>query len=159
VATDIFLELGDIKGESADERHRDEIELVSWSWGLAHAGSPTSTGHDSGRATFQDFHFVHHLDKASPRLMQACATGQRISQGVVAERKSGAPGQDFLVITFTDVLVTAVQPSASSGGDALLEEVSLRSAKVDLEYKPQRPDGSLDAGIHFTFDIAANNVL
>ena len=91
--------------------------------------------------------------------MQACATGQHIPQGVVTERKPGAPGQEFLVITFSDVLVTSVQSSASSGGDAVMEEVSLVAGKIDLAYKPQRPDGSLDTAVEFAFDIAANKAL
>ena len=37
-----------------------------------------------------------------------------------------------------------------------MESVSLAFAKVDLEYKPQKPDGSLDAGIHFKYDIKGN---
>jgi type VI secretion system secreted protein Hcp len=159
VATDIFLKLGDIKGESTDERHKDEIELISWTWGVAHATPPNSSSHGAGRATFQDFVFVHHLDKASPRLMQACATGQHIPQGVVSERKAGASAQEFLVITFTDVIITSVQPSAASGGDAVVEQVGLQAGKVDLEYKAQRPDGSLDEAIAFKFDIAANKPL
>ena len=38
------------------------------------------------------------------------------------------------------------------------ETVSLAFAKVDFEYKPQKADGSLDAGIHFKYDIKSNKV-
>ena len=31
----------------------------------------------------------------------------------------------------------------------------LAFAKVDLEYKPQKPDGSLDVGVHFRYDVKA----
>jgi type VI secretion system secreted protein Hcp len=58
-----------------------------------------------------------------------------------------------------DVIVTGVQPSGSGGGDGLVETFSLQCAKVDLEYKPQKADGSLDAAIHFKFDIKANKPL
>jgi hypothetical protein len=37
-----------------------------------------------------------------------------------------------------------------------MEQVSMKFGKVDLEYKPQKADGSLDAGVHFKFDIKAN---
>jgi len=159
VAADIFLKLGDIKGESIDEQHRDEIELLSWSWGLAQAPAPapTGTGQRGGRATFREFNFEHHMDKASPRLMQACATGQHIPDATISERKPGSSTQDFLSVHFSDVIVTSVLPSAD--GEGVSEQVSLQAARVDLEYKPQRPDGSLDASIHFKFDILANRPL
>ena len=37
MASDIFAKLGDIKGESLDDKHKDEIEILSWSWGVANA--------------------------------------------------------------------------------------------------------------------------
>jgi type VI secretion system secreted protein Hcp len=95
------------------------------------------------------------MDKASPKLMQACATGQHIPDATITERKSGPSTQEFLIIRFSDVIVTSVVP-AGAGGDAVVEQVSLQAAKVDLEYKPQRPDGSVDASIDFKFDILAN---
>ena len=54
-----------------------------------------------------------------------------------------------------DVVVTGVA-LADSSVVAGSETVSMAFAKVDLEYKPQKLDGSLDAGIHFKFDIKAN---
>jgi type VI secretion system secreted protein Hcp len=53
----------------------------------------------------------------------------------------------------TDVLVTSVSTSVSAEGDVTVEDVGLAFAKVDLEYKPQKADGSLDAGVHFTYDL------
>ena len=58
----------------------------------------------------------------------------------------------------TDVLVTSVSASGSAAEDATVESVTLAFVKVDLEYKPQKPDGSLDVGIHFTYDLALNKV-
>jgi type VI secretion system secreted protein Hcp len=55
----------------------------------------------------------------------------------------------------TDVIVTSVAPSMDSGAVSL-EGVALQFARVDLEYKPQKADGSLEPGIHFTYDIKAN---
>jgi type VI secretion system secreted protein Hcp len=157
MAADIFAKIGDIKGESLDNRHRDEIEVLSWSWGVAQSGSigHGGGGGGAGKASFNDFTFTHHLDKASPVLMKVCATGQHIPQATVTMRKAGKGQQEFLIIKMNDVIVTSVNLSASDGA-ATAEDVTLQFAKVDLEYKPQRPDGSLDAGIHFIFDIKTN---
>ena len=156
MAMSIFARIGTIKGESRDARHRDEIDVLSWSWGVSQSAT---TGHGgggagAGKASFHDFTFTHHVDKASPLLMRACATGRHVSDARVTVRKAGQGQLEYLVITMTDVLVTAVSPSVSAEGDAT-EGVVLTFAKVDLEYKPQKPDGSLDAGVHFRYDVVA----
>ena len=76
MATDIFAKIGDIKGESLDAKHKDEIEVLSFSWGVSNAGSSSSGGGcGAGKATFQDLSIVHGIDEATPALLKACATG------------------------------------------------------------------------------------
>jgi type VI secretion system secreted protein Hcp len=156
---DQFAKLGDIKGESLDSKHRDEIELLSWSWGVSQTGSLSQGGGGgAGKASFHDFNFTHHIDKASPVLMKACATGEHIKEATITVRKAGKGQQEFLIIKMNDIIVTAVAPGGSGDGGANAESVALRFAKVDLEYKSQKADGSLDVGIHFKYDIKANKV-
>ena len=156
MASDIFAKIGDIKGESLDSKHKDEIELLSWSWGVSRSvsGSGGGAGAGAGKAHFQDLSFTHKIDKASPLLLKACATGQHLKEATITRRKAGKGQQEFLVIKMNDVLVTSVADSDSDGG--LMESVSLAFAKVDLEYRPQKPNGSLDAGLHFKYDLKTN---
>jgi type VI secretion system secreted protein Hcp len=154
--TDIFAKIGDIKGESTDNKHKDEVEVLSYSWGVtnpAHIG--TGGGGGAGRATFQDLSIVHKIDKASPKLLEACATGEHLKEATIS--KVGKGQQEFLVIKMNDVIITGVVQSAPDS-EAGSETVSLEFAKVDWEFRPQKADGSLDAGIHFKFDIKANKV-
>jgi type VI secretion system secreted protein Hcp len=151
MASDIFAKIGDIKGESLDDKHKGEIEVLSFSWGVANA---PDVGGGAGGATFHDFSFAHAIDKASPRLLQACATGSHLKEATITHRKAGKGQQEFLIIKMNDVIVTSVSLGDSGAGGS--ENVSLAFAKVDLEYKPQKADGSLDAGIHFKFDIKAS---
>ena len=157
MASSIFARIGTIKGESRDAKHKDEIEVLSWSWGVSQSGT---TGHGggggAGKASFHDFTFAHHVDKASPLLMKACATGQHLKDATITLRKAGKGQQEYLIITMTDLIVTSVSTSVSAEGDATMESVGLAFAKVDLEYKPQKADGSLEAGIHFKYDLKAN---
>ena len=156
MAPDIFAKIGDIKGESVDSKHKDEIELLSWSWGVSRSGSLSSGGGGgAGKASFHDLSFTHKIDKASPLLLKACATGQHLKEATITRRKAGKGQQEFLVIKMNDVLVTSVADSDDSGGD-LMESVTLAFAKVDLEYRPQKPNGSLDAGLHFKYDLKTN---
>jgi len=159
MASDIFAKIGDIKGESQDDKHKEEIELLSWSWGVSQTGTPgTGGGGGAGKATFNDFSFLHRIDKASPNLLKACATGEHIKEATITARKAGKGQQEFLIIKMNDVIVTSVALSSSGDTAAASESVALRFAKVDFEYKPQKPDGSLDAGVAFKYDIKANKV-
>jgi type VI secretion system secreted protein Hcp len=155
MAADIFAKLGDIKGESIDDKHKDEIEVLSYSWGVSNAGSMGfGTGGGEGKATFQDLSFTHKIDKASPVLMQTCATGVHLKEATITHRKAGKGQQEYLVIKMNDVIVTGVT-HGGTGSDGSSENVSIAFAKVNVEYKPQKPDGSLDAGIHFKYDLKA----
>ncbi len=159
MAMSIFARIGAIKGESRDDKHKDQIDVLAWSWGVSHSSSTVGpgagAGAGAGKASFHDLAFSHQIDKASPLLMKACATGERLPDATITVRRAGEGQHDHLVITMTDVLVTGVSTSMAAGGDAGDEEVALSFAKVDLEYKPQRPDGALDAGIHFAYDVRA----
>jgi type VI secretion system secreted protein Hcp len=78
---DTFLKIGDIKGESADAKHKDEIEVLSISWGVSNASS-MSHGGGTGKASFEELSFVHYVDRASPVLWQACANGAHIKEAI-----------------------------------------------------------------------------
>jgi type VI secretion system secreted protein Hcp len=157
MATDIFARIGTIKGESQDSKHKDEIEVLSWSWGVTQSGSfAYGGGGGQGKASFHDFNFTHPIDKASPVLLKACATGEHIKDATITVRKAGKGKQDYLVIKLSDIIITGVSLSAAADASATSESVALQFAKVDLEYKPQKADGSLDAGVHFKYDIKGN---
>jgi type VI secretion system secreted protein Hcp len=155
MAVDIFAKIGSIKGESRDAAHKDEIEVLSWSWGVSQTPLFSfGTGGGVGKAEFQPFVFTHRIDKASPLLMKACATGQHIPSATVVMRKAGKNKQEFLVVKLTDVLVSSVSLAAS--GDATSESVELRFGKVDYEYRAQKANGTLEPGIHFIYDLKTN---
>jgi type VI secretion system secreted protein Hcp len=159
MAADIFGKIGDIKGESLDDKHKDEVEILSWSWGVNQSGTMAhGGGGGEGKASFNDFNFTHRIDKASPVLMKACATGEHIKEATITVRKAGKGQQEYLIIKMTDILVSSVSTSVSAEDGSTIEGVVLAFAKVDLEYKPQKPDGSLDVGLHFTYDLKAQKV-
>ena len=157
MASDIFAKLGTIKGESLDSKHKDEIEVLSYSWGVTNSGSMAhGSGGGEGKATFHDLSFVHKIDKASAVLMQACSTGEHIKEAVITHRKAGKEQHEYLIVKMNDVIITGVTHGGSADGHS--ENVSLSFAKVALEYKSQKADGSLDAGVFFKYDLKANKV-
>jgi len=160
MAADIFAKIGDIKGESQDEKHKDEIELLAWSWGVSQTGSMQyGSGGGTGKATFSDFSITHNVDKASPVLMKACATGEHIKEATITARKAGKGQQEFLIFKFSDIVITGVHPSGHGGDGGPTESVTLQATKYDVEYKPQKPDGSLDAGVKFGYDVKASKAV
>jgi type VI secretion system secreted protein Hcp len=151
---DYFLKFDGIKGESADAKHKDEIDIESWSWGETHALGPGgSGGGGAGKVQMQDFHFVMALNKASVNLMKSCATGQHIKEATLSARKAGKEQVDYLTIKFNDVLISSYQSGGSEGEATPIDQVSFNFAKIDVMYKPQKADGSLDAGVHFKYKI------
>jgi type VI secretion system secreted protein Hcp len=157
--TDIFMKINGIQGESRDKGHKDEIDVLTWTWGLSNQVMAPSAGGGAGagKVKFQDISFTHLVDKASPNLMLSCASGKHIQEARITVRRSDpTTPQEFLLIKLQDVMVTGVQSSATRGPEGLMEQVTLNFAKVDFEYKAQRPDGALEAGAHFNWDLRLN---
>jgi type VI secretion system secreted protein Hcp len=156
MAVDYFLKLDGIKGESADAKHKEEIDIESWSWGESNApGSATGRSRESaGKVSMQDFNFMMRHNQASPQLMQHCASGKHIKLATFTSRKAGKSQQEYLTFKFYDVLVSSYQTSGSEGGDDVpFDSVSINFAKIEVEYKPQNPDGTLGGGVFFKYDL------
>jgi len=157
-SVDYFLKIDGIPGESMDAKHKGEIDLESWSWGENNSGThAVGGGGGAGKVQMHDFHFVMRENKASPLLMLACATGQHIKAAQLTCRKAGTEQQEFLTIKFSDLLVSSFQTGGSSHGDIIpQDQISLNFSKIEYEYKPQKPDGTLDSPAKAGYDLKAN---
>lgn len=158
MAVDMFIQIGDIKGESRDKTHAGKIDVLAWSWGVSNSGTTHSGGGGgAGKANVQDLSFTKYVDKASPPLILASLKGTHYDTVDLIVRKAGGTPLEYLKITLTEVLVTSVSTGGSGGEDRLTENVSLNFAKIKYVYQPQKADGSKDGGeIPITFDIAQN---
>jgi len=155
---DYFLKIDGIDGESADSKHKGEIDLESWSWGATNNGTFShGGGGGAGKVAMQDFHFVMKVNKAHPKLMEACATGKHIPKAVLTCRKAGTEQQEFLKVTMSDLLVSSFQTGGSGHSDIVpTDQVSLNFAKVEIEYKEQKADGTLAGAVKAGYDVKAN---
>lgn len=157
MAVDYFLKIDGIDGESGDKKHKDEIQLESFSWGEVQTGaSAAGGGGGAGKVDMQDFHFVMSVNKASPKLFLACANGEHIKKAVLTCRKSGKEQQEYMKWTMSDMLVSSYQTGGSSGATIPTDQVSLNFSKIEVEYKPQKPDGSLDSPITAGWNLKEN---
>lgn len=154
MASDYLLEIDGIKGESADDKHKETIEISSFSWGVSNAGSFASGGGGgTGKASFQDLHFSTGVGKASPLLAKACATGQHIKKAQLYVRKSGGKAEDFYKVILEDCLVSSYQSGA--GGDLPSDQFAINYAKIEFDYHPQDAKGGLAAPVVFKYDLKA----
>lgn len=161
MAVDYFLKIDGIPGESADDKHKSEIDLMSWSWGATQTGTMSQGGGGgAGKVSMQDFHFVMGVNKATPKLILACASGEHIKKATLTCRKAGKTQQEFLVYNFYDLLISSYQTGGGHGGDAVPnEQVSMNYSKMEVEYKAQKADGSLDGPIKAGWDLKANKTV
>ncbi len=131
---DYFLKIDGISGESTDAKHKDEIEVESFSWGVSNTATAIGGGGaGAARPTFHDFAFTALVNKSSPNLFLKCASGQHIKQAVLTARTAGDKEQEFLKITLSDVLVSSYQ---GSGQTEPTDAVALRYAGAQFRQGP-----------------------
>lgn len=157
MAVDMIMKIEKIDGESKVKGHEDEIDVLSWSWGMSQAGSfHTGAGGGAGKVNVQDLSFTKWVDKASHALMLHCCNGAHIDKITLVVRKAGKDPLEFLKIDMTKCMITSVSTGGSGGEDQLTENVTINFALVDVEYQLQKDDGTGEAGGDFGWDIEAN---
>jgi type VI secretion system secreted protein Hcp len=156
--SDIFLKIETVEGESTDDKHKGEIEVLSYSWG---ASNPVSIGSGSGglgagRVSFSDISFMTAFGKQSIKLFQACAGGDHFKKATIVHRKSGKEQEEFLKYTLSDLMVSSIQSSTGSDHSIPTDSFTLAFAKIEVEYLGQDATGKVSSPIKAGFDIAAN---
>lgn len=156
---DIFLKLDGIMGESRDQKHGQELELLSYSFGAANQGTAgTGGGAGASKVSVSDFSFHMTIDKASPNLFKYCANGKHIGTVTMTQREAGETPQEYLVVTMTECLISSFHITGTDGGGKPAVQGSLNFAKIKFDYKAQKADGSLDASINTTVSVAEGSV-
>ena len=151
---DYFLKIDGVAGESQDVQHKGEIEVESFSWGETYLASAAVTG-GAGKVHFQDLQIVKQVDKASPLLMLAAASGRHFPSAVLTAQRPEQP-QDYLTITLGDLMVSSYQIEAPAEQSSPVDKLSFTVSRIEIAYRPQRPDGTLDAPVDAGWDATAN---
>ena len=158
MAVDMFLDIeGEIAGESQDKTHKDEIDVLAWSWGMSQTGSfHVGGGGGAGKANFQDISVTKWIDKSSPILMLYCANGDHFKKAQLTVRKAGKTPLEYLIIKMNKVMVTSVSTGGSGGEDKLTENVSLNFAEAEVYYVEQTAEGGEGDKPEFKWSISEN---
>jgi type VI secretion system secreted protein Hcp len=158
MAVDMFLKIDGIKGESMDEKHKGEIEILSYSFGAQQQGtSGTGGGGGAGKVSFSDFHFQQNMHTGTTDMLLAMCTGKHIPKALLTQRKAGGKQETFLKVTFEDVLVTSWQPAAHGSSSELPQEsITLNFSSMKVEYAPQNKDGTVGAFSNAGWSVKTN---
>jgi type VI secretion system secreted protein Hcp len=155
MAVDIFIKMEGITGESVDDTHAGEIDVLAYSFGASNAGTAhMGPGAGAGKVNVQDVSITKYIDKASPNLLLFCCNGKHIPECLLVVRKAGETPLEYVKMTMKDCLITAVVTSAAHGQERLTENVGINFAEFSIEYVPQKADGSGEAPVTMGWNIA-----
>lgn len=155
---DYFLKIDGIEGESQDDTHKNEIQILSFSFGASNMGSgAVGMGSGSSKVNVQDVNLSKLVDKSSPNLFGACCNGKHFPTATLTIRKAGETPMEYLVYKLSEVFVSSINQSGHGGG-IVQESLSLNFSKIEMNYWPQKADGSKGAVVPKTFDVKANKV-
>ncbi len=154
---DMFLKLDGVEGESTDHKHKNEVELLSFSWG---ATQPHSSGHGTGagvgKVQIHEFSFTKLMDKSTVKLFEACATGKHFPQVVLTCRKAGGDQQEYSKIVMKEAIVSSWNHSGSGGSSLPTEHVTLHFSSIEIEYKPQDEKGNVGGVLKAGWSLSKN---
>ncbi len=129
-AVDFYLKIEGIPGESTARGFENQVEVESWSWGMSQAVA--ARGREgtmlADRANPQPFTFVKRIDKASPLLYKAMASGQHFPSVTLTLCRAGGDKQPYMRYVLHDCFITSIKPVA---GDVPMEQVSFNYAKIE----------------------------
>ena len=148
---DMFLKVesarqGVIKGESNDEKHKAEIDIVSWSWGMRAQTALAGAG-GSSKATLDELRVVKKIDSASTALMSAMRTNDQIKKVTLTVRKAGGNPLEYVKITLQNSRITEL--AVETEGTELVERLGFAFEAINVEYTPQGSDGLARGGMFF----------
>ena len=160
MAIDVYLQIDGIKGESADERHRDWIECQSVAWSVSQPRSATAStggGHTAERCEHSEISVSKLADLSTPILLQLCSSGKTIPRARIEFMRADGQGEriKYFEIELENVLIGAVSPSVGEG-DFLSENVGLKYSKVKWKYTQQKVSGGAGGNTSGGWDLSTN---
>lgn len=157
--SDVFLKVDGLEGESGDLKHKGEIEVTSFSWGVTQAitGTVSSSGTFTGqRADLSPLVIQKYFDKASPKAAQACASGEHFASAILVLCRATGDKQPYMEYKLTDVLISSVQVGGAGEGGVPTESWSLHYGKIEMKYTVIGTDGRPGGNVSGGWNLATN---
>jgi len=156
MAVDSFIKIQGHDGESKDAKHKNQIDILSWSWGLSQTGDfHRGGGGGAGKVNINNLTFSKWIDISTPSLMLACANGEHIPKAELFVRKAGKDALEYIVFTMEKVIVSGIR-LGNSGDESVMETITLNFAKLEFKYVEQGEKGSEKGKKTFKWDVEEN---
>ena len=157
MAVDYILKLDGIRGESQESGHKDDVQIMSWSWGASQVSSVSGTGGSgAGKADLSDFSIMTNFDKGTPKFFKSICAGQHIKTGTMNAIKSGADGKPYLKVDFKELFVSSLQISASS--EIPTVSISFTYNEIKIDYSTQNEQGQMTTTGAVTYNLKENKL-
>jgi type VI secretion system secreted protein Hcp len=144
-ATEMFMRISDIPGESADPQYPGWIELRDWKISIHNTNQ---VNHESSgkKPGIGDITITKDVDSTTTLLHEQCCNGKHYQEAELVVRKAGQPGSEYVLIKIQDLVITSVSTGGSGEEDRLTENVTLNFSKFETDYQPQLPEGRPPVG-------------
>jgi type VI secretion system secreted protein Hcp len=143
-AVDMFLQAEGLQGESQNDKYKDAIDVLAFSWGASNT---------AGKPNFQDISVTKYIDRTSPTLLTQLATGRVIARAKLTVVRAGEVPAPYLRYCFTGLRVTALSNGGSGGEDRLTENVSLSYSTIVEAYQQMGAKGELGPAVFGGWDL------
>jgi type VI secretion system secreted protein Hcp len=159
-----FVKFDGLNGESTDTGHNNWMDVQSVSSAIHRSIPSGAKDHQrfKGETSLGDIQLVRQLDKASPKIQQACATGKVFATVEIelCTTKEGVGEEPYLNYKLYDVILSSYDFHGDSSGNPLpFEQVSLNYSKVEWTYKTSNKDGSSGGDVLAGYDLGKNEGL
>ncbi len=130
-AVDYFLKIQGIPGEATARGFENQIEVLSWSWGMSQAAAAQGREGTMPGDPTKPFIITKRIDKASPVLAKALASGQHFPSATITLCRAGGDKQPYMRYVLHDCIISSIKPVA---GDVPMEQISFNYTKIEWTY-------------------------
>ena len=148
----VVLKIEGINGDSILEGHKDEIDILDWSWQM----SSTYSAYSAERPIVRPLIVKKKIDKASPHISLSLLKGETKPEAILYVLVTGTPIFDILRITMSSVRFVNVSAGYTPGDSHLIESVALAFSKVCYSYSTYDAEGAPAGTIERCFNIETN---
>lgn len=157
----LFIKVDGIEGESTDANHQKWILADSASLPVFRSipSGAVDQQRTKGETQLGDVSIVRQLDKSSPKLFEAVASG-KFNKLVTMEftTQTGGKNETYLKLALENVIFSGYSVSGSSSGDPMpSESVSMNATKITYTYTEfDNKTGSKKGNVEAKYEMGAN---
>lgn len=151
----MYMQITGIDGEATDKDHKDWIEVLSFSMGMADpGGGATGATRRRGDVVIEDIVVVKELDKSSPKLMDRCVKGQVIPTMIIEVCRSATDASfTYYKYELENVMVTSFYCVGSTDEGVPVETITLNYEEITVTYTETDSTGKSKGNVEFNWKV------